>query len=164
MPVTDQMIVGSSAMMQQRSFTSSPYQYVDYPGSDGFTRCNFHNPVTSEPTPGSFNMRVPFHNFSRAKSNTRSLSAPSDAFDPWLLEDPLCGSPLSTSSSISHSESVATPLYTGLPMYDPGEQPFQPIRDDHITLTRETEPMWQPTYLNPIPAVDVNMCRYAIVV
>jgi hypothetical protein len=142
-------------MMQQRrvqSFTLSPYQYVvDYPGSHDLARRNSHDPVTSEPTHGSFNERVPFHDFSRAQSNTRSLSAPSDAVDPWLLEGPPCGSPLSISSSISHSESVPTPPYTGLPMYDPVEQPFQPIRDDHATWTSEPEPIWRPTYIEPHP-------------
>jgi uncharacterized Zn-finger protein len=127
--------------MQQRpvqSFMSRPYLYVvDYLRSHGLALCSSHDSVTSEPTHGSFNEGVPFHNFSRAQWN------------------PPCGSPLSTSSSISHSESVPTPLYTGLPMYDPVEQPFQSIQDDHITLTRELEPMWQPTYTEP----HVSLCH-----
>jgi hypothetical protein len=122
---------------------------MDYPGSHDLTRCNSHDPVISEPAHGSFDERVPFHQFGREQSTTRSLSAPVNAFDPWLLEGPPCGSPLSTSSSINHSESVPTPPYTGMQMYEPVEQPFQHIRDgstNHVTWTSEPEPMWRPNY------------------
>jgi hypothetical protein len=146
-----------STMMEQRrlpSFTSSPYQHmVDYPASHDLTRCNSHDPVISEPPHGSFHERDPFRTFGREQSDTRSLSAPVDAFDPSLLEGHSCGSPLSTSSSISHNESVPTPPYTGLPMYSAVEHPFHRVRNTstHTSWNDEPEPMWHSTYAEPHP-------------
>jgi hypothetical protein len=96
---------------------------------------------------------VPLH-FGREQSNTRLLSAPTDAFDPWLLEGPPCGSPLSTSSSNSHPESVSTPPYSGLPIYSAVEQPFQHVRDtstSNTSWTSEPEPMWRISYTESHP-------------
>jgi hypothetical protein len=140
-------------MMEQRrvqSFTSSPYQYVvDYPGPQDLSRCGSHDPVPLKNIHGSFDERTSFHHYASEPSTTRSLSAPIDAFDSWALEGPPCGSPLSTSSSISHPESVPTPPYTGLPMYDTAESPaFQHIRSpaSHEAWSGEPEPLWRPSY------------------
>ncbi|KAG9185020.1 hypothetical protein G6011_00011 [Alternaria panax] len=38
-----------------------------------------------------------------------------DTVDPWILEEPPYGSPLST-SSVGHTESVGTPFYTDMPI------------------------------------------------
>ena len=139
--------------MEQRrvqSFTSSPYQYVvDYPGSQDLSRCDSHEPIPMKHGNGSYDERMSFHHLARETSTTRSLSAPIDAFDPWLLEGPGCGSPMSTSSSISHNESLPTPPYTGMPMYDNVESPaFHHVRSpvNHEAWAAEPEHVWRPSY------------------
>jgi hypothetical protein len=141
-------------MMEQRrvqSFTSSPYQYVvDYPASHDLSRCDSHEPITMKNGHGSFDERASFHHFAREQSATQSLSAPIDAFDPWILEGAPCGSPMSTSSSISHPESVPTPPpYTGMPMYDTaGSSAFHHVRSpaNPEAWAEEPEPLWRPSY------------------
>ncbi|KAF1837372.1 hypothetical protein BDW02DRAFT_610714, partial [Decorospora gaudefroyi] len=112
-------------MEQQRihSFISSPYQYaVDYSGPQDLIRCHSHDAFTPE-----------------------ALSTPPEAFDPRILEGAHCGSPLSTSSTISQSETVPTPPYIGLPMYDP----YAHISDApmcHTPSTSGAEQIWQSSY------------------
>jgi hypothetical protein len=56
---------------------------------------------------------------------------------------------LSTSSSISHTESVPTPPYTGMPVYDQVNSPaFQHVRSptSHENWSGEPEPVWRPSY------------------
>ncbi|RAR08935.1 c2h2 type conidiation transcription factor [Stemphylium lycopersici] len=136
-----------------QTFTSSPYQYMgDYAGSQDLSRCNSYEQSTSDPSHGSFDERVPFHNLGRETSIKRSLSAPMDVFDPWMLEPPPCASPMSTSSSISHPESVSTPPYTGLPIYDAVHTAFHHMGDTPAgqnTWANEAEPVWRPSYPEP---------------
>ncbi|KAI5379473.1 hypothetical protein CC77DRAFT_966647 [Alternaria alternata] len=129
-------------MMEQRrvqSFTSSPHQYVvDYAGSHHLSRCDSHEPLTSKPSHGSASL---------------------DAFDPWVLVEPPCGSPLSTSSSISHTESVPTPPYTGMAMYNQADSPaYQHIRSltGHDAWSGEPEPVWRPSYPDMITPIHTN--------
>lgn len=139
--------------MEQRrvqSFTSSPYQYVmEYVGSQDLSRCDSHEPIASKPGHGSLEQQSYTHHYAQGRSTARSLSAPIDAFDPWILEGPPCGSPLSTSSSISHTESFPTPAYTGTLMYDQVDSPVFPhVRSptSHDAWSGEPEPAWRPSY------------------
>ncbi|KAG9191518.1 hypothetical protein G6011_10252 [Alternaria panax] len=139
--------------MEQRrvqSFTSSPYQYVgDYAGSQDVSRCDSLEPIILKPVHGSCHERSYIHQYANEAATTRSLSAPIDAFDPWILEGPPCGSPLSTSSTISYTDSVPTPPYAGMPMYDTVDSPvFQHIRSptNNNAWSGEPEPVWRPSY------------------
>ncbi|KAH6863947.1 hypothetical protein B0T12DRAFT_402883 [Alternaria alternata] len=150
-------------MMEQRrvqSFTSSPHQYVvDYAGSHHLSRCDSHEPLTSKPSHGSFDERSYAHHYAQEPIVTRPLSASLDAFDPWVLVEPPCGSPLSTSSSISHTESVPTPPYTGMAMYNQADSPaYQHIRSltGHDAWSGETEPVWRPSYPDMTTPIHTN--------
>lgn len=108
--------------------------------------------MTPEPGHVSFDTRMPFQNFGREPAISQPLSAPMDIMDPWALEAPPCGSPLSTSSSISHPESVPTPPFTGLSMYEALEPAFHHPRDTSVSYpacTNDTDPLWQSNYADP---------------
>ncbi|KAF1942907.1 hypothetical protein EJ02DRAFT_154328 [Clathrospora elynae] len=143
-------------MDQQRvhSFPSSSYPYtVNYPGYHDLTRCNSHGQITSAPGQASFNERplLPSNNFGGEPTIQRSLSAPIDAFESWLLEEAHCGSPISTNSSGTSSDNVQTPSYTGLPMpiFDAAEQSFhypEVATTSYGVWTSEAESMWRPDF------------------
>ncbi|KAF1844118.1 uncharacterized protein K460DRAFT_419075 [Cucurbitaria berberidis CBS 394.84] len=102
--------------MEQRrvlSFPSGTYQDINnLPVSHETYPCDPHNPMTPEQRQGSFQEDLAFHSSAiHDYSNTPVTRV--DILDPWLLNVPPCGSPLSTGSSISTSESVSTPPCTG---------------------------------------------------
>ncbi|KAI2480005.1 hypothetical protein Ptr902_08186 [Pyrenophora tritici-repentis] len=110
--------------VRAQSYTSSPYPYVpEYAGVQDVSRGNPHHSMIS--------------------------SAPVDAFDPWVLEGPPCGSPLSTASSIGHSECVPTPPYDGVAMYEPYFHDIPDPSVGHTPWKSEPEQLWRPNYTEP---------------
>ena len=110
--------------VRSHSFTSSPYPYVlEYAGAQDVLRGISHKSMAS--------------------------SAPVEAFDPWVLEEPPCSSPHSIASSMGHSECVDTPPHSDVAIYDVLEPHFQDIQDPPISHTAwksEPEQLWQPAY------------------
>ncbi|USP80157.1 hypothetical protein yc1106_07431 [Curvularia clavata] len=103
---------------------------------------------------GSFNERVPFQSFGRDPSVHQAQGDPMDLADLWSIEAPACGSPLSTSSSISHAESMHSPPYTGLPVYDTLEPAFpntQASLENNGTCTSGSEALWACNYSEAAP-------------
>ena len=99
---------------QVHTFASIPYQHtMAYPSPYGPPK-NAYEQLNSPTGHGSLNQRTCFQ---------------SDGRDPCSFAVPPCGSPLSTSSSISHAESVPTPPYHGMLMYDTLEPAFHHVRD-----------------------------------
>ncbi|CAE7030242.1 hypothetical protein P3342_006243 [Pyrenophora teres f. teres] len=110
--------------VRTQSYTSSPYPYIpEYAGVQDASRGNPHHSMTT--------------------------SAPVDAFDPWVLEGPPCGSPLSTASSIGHSECVPTPPYDSVAMYEPHFQDISDPSVGHTPWKSEPEQLWRPNYAEP---------------
>lgn len=108
--------------------------------------------MTPESGHGSFDMRISFQNFVSEPSMHQPLSAPMDMMDALALEAPPCGSPMSTTSSLSHPESVPTPPFTGLSMYDTLEPAFHHVRDtpaNYPACPNDPEPLWQSNYPDP---------------
>jgi len=104
--------------------------------------------TTNESITGSFNERPSFHDFDRDTSVHRSMGTPMELMDLLALEAP-CGSPQSTSSTISHSESVPSPPYTGLPAYNTFEPAFHHVQNNstnHAAISNDPESLWHPTY------------------
>ncbi|KAJ4373128.1 hypothetical protein N0V83_003419 [Neocucurbitaria cava] len=60
-------------------------------------------------------------------SNAPVTSTAEDGYDHWMLVQPSYGSPLSTTSSISLSEGVSTPQYTGQ-----GPEPMYPLMEEPV--------------------------------
>ncbi|EUC46632.1 hypothetical protein COCMIDRAFT_4292 [Bipolaris oryzae ATCC 44560] len=132
--------------MEQRvpTYTSSPYQYIE----------NYSEPYeaqtrnTNEPITGSFNERPSFHNFDHDTLVHRPMGTPMEFMDILALEVS-CGSPHSTSSTISHSESVSSPPYTGFSAYNTLEPAFHNVQHsstNHAAVSNEPESLWPSTY------------------
>ncbi|KAF5849478.1 hypothetical protein GGP41_006343 [Bipolaris sorokiniana] len=122
--------------MEQRvpTYTSSPYNYMEnYPEPYEAPIRNANEPITCQPNTGSFNERPSFHSFDRG--------VPMEFMDLLALEAP-CGSPLSTSSTISHPESVPSPPYTGLPAF----HHVQNNSTNHVAVSNDSESLWPSTY------------------
>lgn len=137
--------------MEQRvpTYTSSPYQYMEnYPESYEAPISNTNEPMTSQLHTGSFHERPSFHNFERDTLVHRSMGTPMEFMDLLTLDAP-CGSPQSTSSTISHPESVSSPPYTGLPTYDTLEPAFHHVQNNsinHSVISNDSESLWPSTY------------------
>ncbi|CAO2652374.1 Nn.00g006570.m01.CDS01 [Neocucurbitaria sp. VM-36] len=110
------------------SYHPSQYQGVmDLTPSHETYRHQSHNSVAPDaPQESSDEVPVCHSSIVLDYSSTPVTSGAEDTFDPWLLIEPPCGSPLSSSSSIGPSESVSTPSYTGQvsePLYHLLEEP-----------------------------------------
>ncbi|KAJ6287188.1 hypothetical protein J3E71DRAFT_251605 [Bipolaris maydis] len=137
--------------MEQRvpTYTSSPYQYIEnYAEPYDAPIRTANEPITCQPHTGSFGERPSFHNFDRDTLVHRSTGAPMEFMDLLALEAP-CGSPLSTSSTISHPESVPSPPYTRLPAYNTLEPAFHNVQNNstnHAAIPNDSESLWSTTY------------------
>ncbi|RYN85789.1 hypothetical protein AA0119_g13117 [Alternaria tenuissima] len=79
-------------------------------------------------------------------SSTLLLNIPTDAFHPWMLEGPPYGSPLSTCSSIGHTEGVCTPSYADMPTCSAVNLPvFEHVQSppNSDAWSDEREPRWK---------------------
>lgn len=122
-------------MYQRRipSFTPGHYDgMMDLPVSHDAYQFSHHGSVTPELRQGSFGENPAFHDLVHNYSGAQMTKSAEGIFDPWLLEQANCGSSLSTSSSISRSERVLTPVDPGHAVYNLLDQP-DAIPDNNLS-------------------------------
>lgn len=115
---------------------------------------NTHGSVTPESYHNSFDEHTTIYETSHEYAHSsRRPGCVQDGLDSWLLEGPTCSSPLSTSSSLSASEGVATPpSYTSQlpqPLYHLNDQQLQQCTTDSIscgTFENTDDNSWQLNY------------------
>ncbi|KAH8622694.1 MSN2-like protein [Alternaria alternata] len=121
--------------------------------------CSPDTHVTSMPSHILFNGDPNGHHYAQETATTLPLSTSVFSLVSHKREECPCGGPSSTSSSISHTESVPTPPYTGMAMYNQADSPTYPhIRSltDHDVWSGEPEPVWRPSYPDMTTPIHTN--------
>ncbi|KAF2845687.1 hypothetical protein T440DRAFT_459881 [Plenodomus tracheiphilus IPT5] len=119
--------------MSVRSCTSRPYHMMELSVSSETLGGSQNGSALSEVCHQSFHEHVSAHSVGTEDTRTSPPRPLQHSFDPWMLDGPSYGRPLSTCSSLSPSESIATPpSYTEqlpLPEYQLHEQHSGICRD-----------------------------------
>ncbi|KAI8932944.1 hypothetical protein NX059_010413 [Plenodomus lindquistii] len=136
--------------MPIRSYTSSPYQMMEpLPSAERLygsaTSGGRHHPFDEQTSTAN-------HDFRQNYTHTPPPGALQNNFDPWMLDGSSCASPLSTCSSLSHSEGIATPPpysdqlpFTGYHLQEPQDQLCQE-RTGYPPYRNMAEAAWDPQF------------------
>ncbi|KAF5844011.1 hypothetical protein GGP41_000393 [Bipolaris sorokiniana] len=94
---------------------------------------------------GSLNQGPSFPNSDHNTSVHQSMGGTMESKDPLALEITPYGSPLPTSSTISHLDSVLSPPYTSISTYNNPKPTFHHIQNDfthHTAISNDYESLW----------------------
>ncbi|RAR15496.1 MSN2-like protein [Stemphylium lycopersici] len=143
----------------QYPFLMSPHHSPDHAHPHRLVRCDLETPVTPVAGREFFDEDSNRQHYAQEATTNSSSNAPVSFFGSHKRGERPCGSPPPTSSSTSHTESVPTPPYTGMAVYNQADSPpYQHIHSltGYDAWSEEPEPVWRPSYPDTTTPIHTN--------